>query len=313
MTAQMTEVLDEIRRRNTAELEIEIEGCTYVRKFKPKERLILFGGGNIGQAVSGYAASVGFSVVVVDDRPSFANQTRFPDADEIYCDSFVHAIEKLEIGADDFVAVVTRGHRYDLECLRTVLKGEMPRYLGMMGSKRRVQGVYTILQQEGVSEDVLRQIHMPIGLPIGAATPQEIGISITSELIRCRREREKRRSGSTMMSCTDIDYRLIDFLERDKSPKALLMVYETSGSTPVKSGAVMAVNQGLQIAGTIGGGCSEDLALREAFRLIGTGQKKTIVLDMSNDVAAEEGMACGGVVKVWIADIGITEANKGGL
>lgn len=306
MREQMIHLLKEIREKNHASLEVEIGQQTYVRNFKQKERLILFGGGNVGQAIGGYAASVGFSVVVVDDRPAFANQVRFPEADEIYCDGFSHAIENLNIGSEDYVAVVTRGHRYDLECLRKVLGGKMPRYLGMMASKRRVLGVLDILRQEGIEEEKLEQIHMPIGLAIGAVTPQEIGISIVAELIECRRKDTPRRSGSTTMTCEDIDYGLIEFLEKDKSPKAILLVYETIGSTPVKSGAMMAVNQNLQIAGTIGGGCTENAVIHDAFRLIGTGKKKTVELDMCNDVAAEEGMACGGRMKVWIADIGET-------
>lgn len=310
MKTKIAHLLEEIQSGNQAVLEVEINEEKYIRNFKPKERLIIFGGGNVGQEISRYAASVGFSVIVVDDRPAFANQTRFPDADEIYCDGFAHAIEGLHIGCQDYVTVVTRGHRYDLECLRSVLRGEMPRYIGMMASKRRVAGIREILSDEGIDSAVIDQIHMPIGIPIKAVTPQEIGISIVAELIECRRKEMKRRSGSTVMLTEDIDYRLIDFLEKDKSPKAILLVYATSGSTPVKSGAMMAVNKAFQTAGTIGGGCTENAVLHDAFRLIDTGECKTVTLDMCNDVAAEEGMACGGCMEVWIADIGKTDKSK---
>lgn len=304
MNKKIADLLEEIRTGNQAVWEVEIDQEKYIRNFKPRERLIIFGGGNVGQEISRYAASVGFYVIVVDDRPTFANQTLFPDADEIYCDSFAHAIEGLHIGSQDYVTVVTRGHRYDLECLRSVLRGEIPRYIGMMASKRRVIGIREILLEEGIESGVIDQIHMPIGLPIKAVTPQEIGISIVAELIGCRRQDMKRRSGGTVMLTEDIDYRLIDFLEKDKNAKAILLVYATSGSTPVKSGAMMAVSQSFQTAGTIGGGCTENEVLHEAFRLIGTGKSKTVALDMCNDVAAEEGMACGGRMEVWIADIG---------
>lgn len=300
---QLAKILEDVRNKNQASLEVKIEGKAYVRNFKPRERLIVLGAGNIGQRIGEYAASVGFSVIVVDDRPSFANQIRFPTADEIYCEDFVSAIQKIDIGSLDYVTIVTRGHRHDMECLRTILGKKTPHYLGMMASKRRAIGILDLLRQDGVEETVLEQIYMPIGLSIGAVTPEEIGFSIVAELISCRRKDTPRRSGSTVMTCEDIDRSFIEFLEKDKSAKAVLMVYETSGSTPVKSGAIMAVNQNFQIAGTIGGGCTEAAVMREAFYLIGTGKSKTLTLDMSNDVAAEAGMACGGIMKVWISDI----------
>jgi xanthine dehydrogenase accessory factor len=293
--------------RNRAVLELEIEGEKYFRNFSPKERLILLGGGNIGQEVSRYASTLGFYVIVVDDRPAFANGSKFPGADEIRCDGFSKALEEINICETDYVVIVTRGHRYDLECLRFVLNGTMPRYIGMMASKRRSLGVRELLMEEGITQDTLDQIHTPIGLSIGAATPPEIGISIVAELISCRRKDALKQSKSHTLLGEDVDFELIHFLERDDAPKALLMVYETSGSTPVKSGAVMAVNQNLQIAGTIGGGCTEGIALQEARKLIGTGSHKSICLDMSNEIAAQSGMACGGQMKVWIEDIGQNE------
>ena len=94
-----------------------------------------------------------------------------------------------------------------------------------------------------------------------------------------------------------------EFLAEDPAPKALLTVIETQGSTPVKSGAMMAVDQALRMAGTIGGGCSENAVLMDAYRIIGTGAKRCVTIDMSNDVAEEEGMVCGGQMKVMIEDI----------
>ena len=101
----------------------------------------------------------------------------------------------------------------------------------------------------------------------------------------------------------DLDLPLLEFLAEDPVPKALLTVYETSGSTPVKSGAMMAVGRDLRTAGTIGGGCSEDALRREALRLIGTGGCRCVTVDMSQDVAEEEGMVCGGQMKVLIEDV----------
>ncbi len=117
------------------------------------------------------------------------------------------------------------------------------------------------------------------------------------------RQGTNRRAMETVMTSDDIDLTLLKFLAEDETPKALLLVYESSGSTPVKSGALMAINNNLQTAGTIGGGCSESALLRDAYALIGTGERRYVMIDMSNDVAEEEGMVCGGRMKVLIADV----------
>lgn len=303
MKLRMDHILEEIRQNQEAVLEIEAEGKKYVRNFKRMERLIICGCGNVGQEISRYAAYLGFYVIAADDRPEFANNACMPDAREIYCDDFSRILKRIQVNDADYVTVVTRGHRFDMDCLRSILSGEVPRYLGMMASKRRACGVRELLLEEGFDEETLAQIHTPIGLSIGAVTPREIGLSIAAELIACRRENRQKLHGSTELSCEDIDENFVDFLEKDKSEKALLLVCETSGSTPVKSGAVMALNRGMKTAGTIGGGCAEGIALREAFRLIGTGKNKMLELNMNNDVAAEAGMACGGRMKVWITDL----------
>ena len=282
----------------------EIDGIAYTCNFRPKERLILLGGGHIAQPLCRYGADLGFAVTVVDDRPSFANHARFPEAAEVVCDAFPKALSDLRIHESDYVAVITRGHRYDADCLRNILCGTFPKYLGMIGSGRRVRGLFQLLKDEGIPGELLEKIHAPIGLDINALTTQEIAISIAAELIQCRRKDTPRRSGSTVLVEEDIDLPLIELLSRSDEPKALLAVLETSGSTPVKSGAVMVVDHNFQSIGTIGGGCSEHSVLMEAYRLIGTTQSRCVHVDMSNDVAEEEGMVCGGQMKVLIQGIG---------
>ena len=248
-------------------LHFEAEGAELVRSFRPNERLILLGGGNIAQPLCRYAADLGFSVIVADDRPTFANRPRFPEAHTVYCDRFENAIDRIGIGAGDYVAVITRGHRYDADCLRKILRGTMPKYLGMIGSKRRTAGLLNLLEGEGFDRAQLDAIHTPIGLDIGALSVKEIAISIVAELIACRRTDTNR------------------------------------GSTPVKSGAFMAVDSSTKFMGTIGGGCSESAVLRQAYYLIGTGESRSVSIDMSNDVAEKEGMVCGGQMKVLLADL----------
>ena len=286
-----------------AELCFPVDGTVYVRRFRPAERLILLGCGHIGKALCHYAADLGFSVTAVDERPGFANSTQMPEAETILCDSFPDAIRRLNITERDYVCVITRGHRFDADCLREILRGVFPKYLGMIGSKRRVALLFQQLESEGFALGDLERIHAPIGLPIRALTVKEIAISIVAELIQCRRADVDRRSKETRLSSENVDLPLLEFLAADPTPKALLIVYETSGSTPVKSGAMMAIDRLSRTAGTIGGGCSENAVLSDARKLIGTEAQRSVVVDMRSDIAAEEGMVCGGRMKVLIADV----------
>ena len=303
MLKKLKEVYRAVAEGKEAALTFTADGEEYLRSFHPPERLILLGCGNIGQELCRYAADLGFTVTAVDERPGFANRTLMPDAAEILCSDFPDAIRRLQITERDYVCVITRGHRFDADCLREILPGAYPRYLGMIGSKRRVALLMKQLESEGFGPDALKRIHAPIGISINALTVKEIAISIVAELIQCRRAGLDRRSKETRLTAEDIDLRLLEFLTCDETPKALLLVYETSGSTPVKSGAMMAVDKVGRTVGTIGGGCGEGAVLKDAYRIIGSGTQCTVTVDMSNDIAEEEGMVCGGEMKVLIADV----------
>lgn len=151
----------------------------------PVELLIL-GGGHIALPLATMAKILGYRVTVVDDRPTFANPGRFPGVDRVICDDFGKAIEKLKLGPKTFVVIVTRGHKHDKVCLRKVITGETA-YTGMIGSRRRVKALLTEMEQEGIDKEVLKKVHTPIGLDIGAETPEEIAISILAEVIKVNR------------------------------------------------------------------------------------------------------------------------------
>ncbi len=303
MLQQLKKIAQAAAIGKEASLSFTVDGTEYLRSFCTPERLILLGCGNIGQVLCRYAADLGFAVTAVDERPSFANHTLMPDAAEIICSDFPGAILRLGITERDYVCVITRGHRYDADCLRELLPGVYPKYLGMIGSRRRVALLLRQLEAEGFSSDALARIHAPIGVDINALTVKEIAISILAELIQCRRAGLDRRSKATRLSAEDVDWELLRFLTEDGTPKALLMVYETSGSTPVKTGAMMAVDKLGRAVGTIGGGCGEGAVMQDAYRIIGSGTQRSVTVDMSNDIAEEEGMVCGGEMKVLIADV----------
>jgi len=146
----------------------------------------IFGGGHISLYVSRVASVAGFDVVVIDDRQAFASPERFPEASETHAGPWEEIFPKLKINDHSYLVVVTRGHKGDLTCLRWAL-GTPARYIGMIGSKRKLIEIHRVLEGEGVSAEKLERVHSPIGLDIGALTPEEIAVSIVAEMIAVRR------------------------------------------------------------------------------------------------------------------------------
>ncbi len=268
----------------------------------PKERLIVLGGGHIALPVCEFASKCGFEVYVADDRPAFANRDRFPLAKEVLCNTFESCIEQLKITPYDYVVVITRGHTHDGDCLKAILPGRQPAYLGLIGSKRRVKGLFDLLESEGYSRANMDRICTPIGLSIGAVTPEEIAVSIISEIISYRRMPEKNDNDLRYVNASDLDMDMIEYLADNSEPKAIVTVIEAKGSTPRGAGAKMAVSPRGQVTGSIGGGCSEGAVIRDAIDIIGTGRYRTAFIDMTGEVAESEGMVCGGVMYVLIED-----------
>lgn len=293
-------------RGEDAELVREVEGRRYIRRFVPCERLILLGGGHVALALSRMAAMLGFAVTVADDRPAFANAERFPEAERVVCEAFEPAIRALKVRKSDYVCVLTRGHRWDAACLRELLTGTEPSYLGMIGSKRRVKGLFGALADEGFDAERIARVRAPIGLPIGAVTPEEIAVSICAQLIEHRRAGQGSVETVTpepVLEQTNSEAAALRFLAEDGGRKALCLVIETRGSTPVKSGALMAVDAMGRGHGTVGGGCGEAAVMTRARTLLGTGAASVMEVDMTDDAAAEDGLTCGGTMRVYIEDV----------
>lgn len=302
MNREFFAILDHINKREKAVLSRCVDGVCYQREFIPKDRLILLGGGHISESLIKIAVMLDFSVTVVDDRYEFANTTRFPEAEKVLCGEFEEMIAALEITPRDYICVLTRGHSFDRECVSKILGGTMPFYLGMIGSKRKVSGVLESLRESGFADDRISAIHAPIGLPIGSVTVPEIAVSICAEMIGCRRMNQSTMTENTLLQ-TEVNMDLIRYLALENSPRALVMILSATGSTPAKAGAMMAVAPDGRIKGTIGGGCGEAQAKRAAMRMIGTGESKVITIRMENDAAADNGLVCGGSIRVLIEDI----------
>ncbi|MCG1025179.1 XdhC/CoxI family protein [Dehalobacter sp.] len=277
---------------------------TIIEPFFPQPRLLVFGGGHIAKPVSEFGVKLGFSVTVVDDRLSFANKERFPDADQVICESFEKCFDILDFNAYTYVVIVTRGHRHDLQCLREVVQKKWA-YAGMIGSRRRVQSIKTQLLEEGYAQEVINKINAPIGLEIGAVTPEEIAVSILGQVISFRRlQNPKLGKESAQNSWTEFDRDVIEELSRDKNDKkALVTVISAKGSVPRKAGAKMLVWPDGRILGSIGGGCSEGAVIQTALDIILNGGYKIQKIDLTGLLAEDEGMVCGGMMQVLIESL----------
>ena len=283
------------------QIERTVEGRTFVRRFIPEERLILLGGGHISRVLCKMASMADYSVSVADDREEYANPGRFPEAARTVCAPFEEAIGELGIREGDYVCIMTREHKYDRTCLRMLLGGtNWPRYVGMVGSSRRAGALFSLLKSEGFDARRIDSIHAPVGLPIHALTPAEISVSILAEMILERRPEKLHEEDGSVLVQTTTDLSLLSFLAESDCPKALILVLESDGSTPVKSGAAMAVDAEGHIYGTIGGGLGEAQAIHAALRLIPSGGRMVTSVNMLNAADAEEGMACGGIMHVLI-------------
>src|SRR5437660_11317841 len=154
----------------------------YIEPIEPSPELYIIGAGHVGFHLARLAHEVGFRVHVVDDREKFANRERFPTAVEVVADDISAWLTRTQLPPHAFAVIVTRGHTNDLEALRALAPREL-RYLGLIGSRARVARIYEALGDDHMPAALLQRVHAPIGLEIGAITPQEIAVSILAELI----------------------------------------------------------------------------------------------------------------------------------
>ncbi len=157
----------------------------FVEPILPQPVVYLFGGGHVSMAVAKAAHAAGFWIGVIDDREAFANKERFPMAQEVYT-TFEEAFEKIRPSAGSYLVIVTRGHKQDMRVLAWAVRTEA-RYVGMIGSKRKVISVYKALENDGYKPEEFERVYAPMGLEIGALSPEEIAISIVAELVAVRR------------------------------------------------------------------------------------------------------------------------------
>jgi xanthine dehydrogenase accessory factor len=159
----------------------------FIEPILPPAELFIFGAGHVAINVAKVAALAGFGISVIDDRETYANRERFPEARQIIAEDFAAALAKLDLPEHAYIVIVTRGHRDDMRVLRWAIE-QPARYVGMIGSKRKVLSIYKELEKEGVAASKFEGINAPTGLEIGAVTPEEIAVAIVAEMIAVRRK-----------------------------------------------------------------------------------------------------------------------------
>ncbi len=268
---------DTLYQRVIARFLQEEKDVTQIKEdwFKIQPKLVIFGAGHVAIQLLQIAKFLDFYTIMIDDREEFADPEKLPQADEVYCRDF-HNIEDILPEQDNvFYVVVTRGHANDRLCAETVLRRSYL-YLGMIGSKGKVAKTFETMKEEGYSKEQISTIHAPIGLKIGARTPEEIAISIAAEMVEIKNQETE----STMSK----------ELFETKESGVLCIITKKSGSSPRGVGSMMLVTKD-GIIGSIGGGDLEKTVMEEAMSIKEIIKKE---YDLSNAKSATLGMICGG-------------------
>lgn len=250
--------------------------------FCPQPKLVILGGGHVSVKLAKMAGELDFTVKVMDDREEFVNKERFPYAEEIICDSFANLERYLE--PDAYYVVVTRGHKDDFECVKKILSAKYA-YLGMIGSRLKVEKTLENLEKEGFSREQLDTVFAPIGLDIQAVTPGEIAISILAQIIREKNKRHVASASKKLLEC--------------EKEGVLCVIIEKTGSSPRGVGSMMLVT-GEEVIDSIGGGAVEFAAIEDARNC-----KEVMVKEyhLNNKDSERLGMICGGSNKVLFVPI----------
>lgn len=265
----------------------------FTEVFTAEPELVILGGGHVAIPVCHMAAMTGFHVTIVEDRPDMITKERFPGAANIICQPFEDLSSILEKqGENSFYVIVTRGHKYDQICLEQVLRHEYT-YLGVIGSRRKVAQCRELLREHGFRNAEIASIHMPIGLNIGAQSPEEIAVSILAEMIQ---EKNRRQADCSPLA-------IWEWIASHPGERVVMAtIIEKNGSAPRGVGSRMLCLKDGTIIGTIGGGALEYAVIKAAAKMK-EGEMKTRWFNLSNEAGAQLGMVCGGSVRVLMQEI----------
>lgn len=257
-----------------------------------EKEVVICGAGHLSMPLISICRMMGMYVTVVDDRPDFTENAVRQGADRVICKSFAEAFREIEGSDDTFFVVVTRGHRYDKDCVAEALR-KRHAYVGMIGSKRHAHFVRESLKKEGLSDELIDSIYTPIGLKIGAETPEEIAVAIAAELVQIKNEKRHNFGfpKEIIKAITD----------EERDPMILATIVTREGSAPRGAGTKMLVRPDGSILGTVGGGVAEADVIERCKELLAEGFNGAEL--MYHDLAAfadEDGMVCGGNINVLL-------------
>lgn len=263
-----------------------------------EKKMVICGAGHVSMPVIEIAKMLGFHVTAIDDREQFVQNALDHGADEGICSGFEEALADIPGDPDTFFIIVTRGHMSDSECLLSTVN-KPHAYIGMIGSRRKVGLVKQMLADNGIPQDVIDSVHTPIGLAIGAETPEEIAVAILAEIIEVKNKTRK---------STGIPADIMKALMSDERGSAVLAtIISKKGSSPRAAGTRMLVEEGGAITGTIGGGCAEATVILYVSEVIRNYKEKheaggpvIMNVDMTGKDVAESGMICGGAIEVLL-------------
>ncbi len=158
----------------------------FIEPVLPDLQLIIMGGGHVGASLSRIAGFLGYWVAVIDDREEYANSTAVPTADLVRVNDFTNPFQGIVVDASSYIVIATRGHTHDLDALQAALQTDAG-FIGLVGSSGKKEALFKSLRRQGTTEDALARVDVPVGLPIGSVTPEEIAVSIVAQIIALRR------------------------------------------------------------------------------------------------------------------------------
>ncbi len=276
------------------------EDSVYREKFGHIQTLVVCGAGFVGQSVIRLGKFLGWKVLSVEDRPEYAEEAHTAGADKVLCGPFGDVLSGISYDEDTFFVIVTREHSYDKACLDEILKHPFG-YLGMMGSHKRAAGMKKTLREIGWPEDVIAKLHAPIGISVGAQTPEEIAVSIAAEMI-C----EKQKQNGRYHFPDDIMDGILAVFGKQEDGEAhavLATIISQTGSTPRKAGARMLVYPDGSATGTIGGGSMEGVVIRRAVQgLVNPAafEPSLMTVDLTGRYGEYADMMCGGITEIFM-------------
>ena len=266
------------------------ENPDLIENIKPEPHLVIFGAGHVSKAIAEMAQIVEMKVTVIDEREEVLNRDRFNHGEELILEPYSSFLKKESPFFRPYYIIVTHGHAYDRACLEWCLKSNYA-YLGMIGSKGKVSTTFSLLKENGFTDEDLKNVHAPIGLSIGAVTPEEIAVSIISEIISVFR---------TTKNTITLDPSYLNKAMKDQGISGRIV--EKRGSAPRAVGSEIFISSFGKVYGTVGGGRVEIETIEGARRMLSKGEdSKLIHYNLSSK--GDLNMICGGDVSMLFSKV----------